>query len=418
MSKVLSIIFLVVTCSAFYFPINFWAFPMVNTKMLLAAIGLVIFIFTRLQRRTFGFKPDLFWVLILGLGVSLWSYATTTYNLTVDYVYVTYFVSMAVWLGGAYCVISLMRKVHGEVSLKLVLHYMALMCALQCVIALLMDNIPIFKEFIDSIVVADVEKLTESNRLYGIGASFDTAGIRFSCVLLGISYLFHNEQRRNYMTLYILLYLIIVVVGNMMSRTTIVGVAISIVYLVIVNHYNKAITFKGIKYFVGISLLLLLFCGVIVHLYQTNAEVRSLLRYGFEGFFNFFEYGTWETTSSNLLFNGLNVLPTNSKTWLIGDGFFADPTNPGIFYMGIDMGYLRYIYYFGLVGLSLFILYFIVSSYVIYNRNTKLALFVFLLFVIQLVVWVKIPTDIFAFYALLLLLTPNETASSKEIIIH
>ena len=311
-----------------------------------------------------------------------------------------------------------MRKVYGEASLKIVFHYLALMCASQCVIALLMDNIPIFKEFIDSIVVADVEKLTESNRLYGIGAAFDAAGIRFSCVLLGISYLFHNEQRRNYMTLYILLYLIIVVVGNMMSRTTIVGVAISIVYLVIVNHYNKAITFKGIKYFVGISLLLLLFCGVIVHLYQTNAEVRSLLRYGFEGFFNFFEYGTWETTSSNLLFNGLNVLPTNAKTWLIGDGFFADPTNPGTFYMGVDMGYLRFIYYFGLIGLSLFILYFIVSSYVIYNRNTKLALFVFLLFVIQLVVWIKIPTDIFAFYALLLLLTPNETSSSKEINIH
>ena len=65
MSKVLSIIFLVIICSAFYFPIRSWAFPMVNTKMLLAAIGLVIFVFTRLKRRTFGFKPDLFWGLIL-----------------------------------------------------------------------------------------------------------------------------------------------------------------------------------------------------------------------------------------------------------------------------------------------------------------------------------------------------------------
>ena len=39
---------------------------------------------------------------------------------------------------------------------------------------------------------------------------------------------------------------------------------------------------------------------------------------------------------------------------MIGDGYFADPFDPSAFYMGTDMGYIRFIFYCGMIGLAFF----------------------------------------------------------------
>ena len=88
---------------------------------------------------------------------------------------------------------------------------------------------------------------------------------------------------------------------------------------------------------------------------------------------------------------------------MIGDGYFADPYDPYKFYMGTDMGYLRLIFYCGLVGLFIFATYFACCTYVLCKRDMNLTLFFICLFMIQLIVWIKIPTDTFCFYALVLL---------------
>ena len=67
------------------------------------------------------------------------------------------------------------------------------------------------------------------------------------------------------------------------------------------------------------------------------------------------------------------------------------------------MGYIRFIFYCGVTGLAVFLAYFICCTYVLCKREKGLKLFFLCLFAIQLTVWVKIPTDIFCFYALLLL---------------
>ena len=55
------------------------------------------------------------------------------------------------------------------------------------------------------------------------------------------------------------------------------------------------------------------------------------------------------------------VFPDNLKTWLIGDGYFSNPYNidpyftgrfVGGYYMSTDVGYLRFIFYSGLVGIG------------------------------------------------------------------
>ena len=63
------------------------------------------------------------------------------------------------------------------------------------------------------------------------------------------------------------------------------------------------------------------------------------------------------------------VFPDNWVTWLIGDGYAANPMDKTLsffdpyytgpiyhgYYKGTDIGYLRYIFYFGLVGTFVFV---------------------------------------------------------------
>ena len=407
MKHILSVILLVIACSLYYFPVSLQALPSLNSKMVAAAIGLILFSWEHLKRKSASIRKDLFSILMLGLIFSLSSYFSVTYNSTNDMVYVSYFVSMCVWLGGAYCVIYLLRLIHGEVTLHTVFLYLGIMCAGQCVIAILIDNIPALANFVNTVFVgADPEYFEKNPRLYGIGAGFDTAGIRFSCVLLGLAYLIKEKGPQSKRNFYILLYLIIGTVGNMISRTTVVGVAISLFYIFIssLSWFKVRITGKNLLWGVGLCCSFILLYHIGIHMYNTMPGVHKAFDYGFEGFINLFETGTFSTHSSDLLLSHITeIWPENTKTWMIGDGYFADPYDPAAFYMGTDMGYVRFIFYCGVIGLSIFLLYFINCTYVLCKRWKNLTLFFLLLFVTQLVIWIKIPTDIFCFYALLLL---------------
>ena len=103
-----------------------------------------------------------------------------------------------------------------------------------------------------------------------------------------------------------------------------------------------------------------------------------------------------------------DIWPDNAKTWIIGDGYFADPYDPKKFYMGTDMGYVRFFFYCGVIGFFIFLTYFVCCTYILCKRWHKLTMLFMLLLVIQFIVWIKIPTDIFCFYALLLLADNNK----------
>ena len=157
--------------------------------------------------------------------------------------------------------------------------------------------------------------------------------------------------------------------------------------------------------------------AVCVVLYNTDPKARSLFRFGFEGFFSLVEKGHWETSSTDTL-QSMVVFPETLHTWLLGDGYFAnsryDPnylgntTDQG-FYMGTDVGYLRFIFYFGIPGL-LAMMGVIIYSTIVCARHFRQERFLFVLvLLVGLAVWFKVSTDIFLFFALFL-----SAASLKE----
>lgn len=421
MKNIFVAILLTIICSLYYFPITLKALPMINSKMFLAALGIALFAWEQIIRnRTLSIRKEMLLVLLFGLFVSLWSYCSVVYNNTSDFAYVTYFVSMSVWLGGAYTVIYVLKVVYGKVTYKLVFKYLTYVCTAQCVLALIIDHVPSFAIAVDSAVQQmSLEYYEKNPRIYGIGAAFDTAGIRFSCVLLAVAYLINNTRNEVERGICIATMVVISLVGNMISRTTVLGIVMASLYLMLANgSWLKAyITSKKILWVTGLFIMSVILYNLGSYMYVVNPGFREAFDYGFEGFINLFNTGEFATNSSDMLFRGLaseGLLPDNTKTWLIGDGWFNAPYSPGDFYAGTDSGYIVFIYYSGIIGLLMFVAYFTASTYLLCKRDMNMILFFFCVFLLQFLVWIKIPTDLFCFYALLLLVnSPSENIAGN-----
>lgn len=397
----------IILCSAYLFPFGFTVLPAgVNTKIAMAAIGL--FFVLRDMKKSLDIPVFLVGVVALGGVFSCIGLFSVYYNETSDYAYATYIISMLVWLSAAYTFVLSVARIHGYVSLRLIVNYLVAVCVLQCMLALVIAYYLPFKHLVDTYILqvaADTDFLNEVDRLYGIGAAVDLAGVRFAAVLVLMSVVLNIDPDlpSGTLVLYVSSFLIIVAVGNLISRTTIVGAALGIAYLI---SSSGILTFRirsrglAIGGVLAIGAVLLFAIGYF--LYVNVEDVRELLRYGFEGFFNWVEKGEWTTSSTEKL-NTMWVYPDNLKTWVIGDGLFTDPFGKG-YYMYTDIGYLRFIFYCGVIGLFLFCLFFIYVVRMVSGLFPAYRIAFFLLLLLGFLVWVKVSTDLFQFYALFLTL--------------
>ena len=412
---------LLIVTSFFFFPFEFTFLPGLNTKMLLAAMGLVLFVARAAASRSASLDRDFFVLIVFASIVSLSGIISVVYNATTDLSYASYVVSFFVWMGGAYFVVSSIRFLHGKVTPLMVINYLAVICVVQCVIALLISRNPLVKDFVDSFLGGDGFMGKLENRMYGIGCALDVAGLKFSCVLVAISFVVMNGlcQPKLQTTIYWIAYLVIAVVGNMIGRTTSVGVVVSLIYILV------HCIFYGYREFLKshvlpLLLLMVALLPLLIYLYNNSPKTREDLRFGFEGFFSLAETGRWETNSNNRL-SDMFVLPDNPKTWIIGDGYFDNPysdpnfngDNPTEFYKGTDVGYLRFIYYFGVIGLISFVVFFLVAFWECALRHRKYAILFLMILTINYIVWVKLSSDIFLIFSLFLCI-PSESDEGTE----
>ena len=398
----------------FYFPVEFVFLPGINTKMMEAVVGLVCVAWELIRRRSLDVSRGFLLLVASAASVSVASLLSITINHTPDAAYVTYLVSFSVWLSAAFAVCYLIKAVHGTINVPLVLNYLVTVCLVQGIFALWIDSSPSFSRRVDAIFLCGQEVARSVNRLYGIGALLDVAGLRFSVVLVGLAFYLTEVikpllpwERR----FYIVAFLAISVIGNMIARTTLVGTGIGAVVIMAFLLFKlndpdaprQSILFSWF----GLLTIGLIFCIV---LYNTNQNARANFRFAFEGFFSLAEKGRWEISSTEVL-KSMVIWPETIHTWLIGDGYFensrndinylGDSTDAG-FYMGTDVGYLRFLFYFGIVGL-IPMMSVIIGAAVVCFSYFKRERFLFLLaLAVGLIGWVKVSTDIFCFFALFL----------------
>lgn len=419
-------VLLTILTSFYFFPFEFTFLPGINTKMAMAGFGVILLGIDLARNRKSLVDRDFFQLSLWAAAVSLISFFAVVWNDTHDYTYATYLISMWVWVAGAYVVIRAIRGLHGGVSVERVCNYLIVVCTVQCLIAFAMSQIPALKHFVDSFLGSTGFMGKMEDRMYGIGASLDVAGSRFSVILVMIVYLMTRiaeTSRWKWLILYLMAFVIVTVIGNMMSRTTSVGAIVALCYLFWRSRIFTLHLTLGMRRLYGwLTAVLLVAIVGTAYGYQTNPAFRANLRFGFEGFFSLVEKGRWDVHSNEILKN-MYVFPDNTKTWLIGDGYFENPNvaepyyvgpNWGGYYKGTDVGYLRFIYYFGIIGLATFAIYMYKAGRIGMNRFPLSRSLFWVILTLNYVVWFKVSSDLFLVFALFLCIGAEENREYEQ----
>ena len=401
-----------ITCSYYSFDLAAWPGGP-NTKMIVAVIGLLWFGYDALLRRNVQL-PQVMIVGLLFAGLySIINIFAIEFNATDDYSYANYVTTFLVWIFSVYPAIALIRLTHGEVTLPLITYYLVATTLFQCLTGLIMDNNPSFDEFNAKIVAWDMDFYDRIGRIRCFSTALDFGGVRFSLVLILIMGMLGRDEsvRKSKGAMFYLLlsFFVIAGIGNMVARTTTVGVVVGLVILVIYM-FGSGPRLGGSGYIIGLFFVTLGLVSVVgVYLYNTDEYYYNLIRFAFEGFFNLVEKGEFTTDSTEVL-ESMWKWPSDTKSWIIGSGIY------GSWAYGTDIGYCRLILYSGLTGFVVFALSFVYYAYFFARKYPRYVwLFVGYL-AMTFIVWMKVSTDILMIYAFFFWFTAEESDRINGII--
>lgn len=420
-TKLFFVIFAVAVVSCYFFPFVPAILPLGNSKMILAVVGLVLLGINLTKKGNASIDYDFMTLSVWALVISLIAFISVTLNHTQDNTFTTYFMSMWVWLGGAYVVVCLIKSIHGGISIPILVNYLIAVCVLQCVLALVFDSNPTAAEWHSRTFTGEgYMGNTDENRLHGIGCSLDVAGFRFAAVICMSAFLlcWNYSKKSAWVSIFYLGSIcFITIVGNMMSRSTVLGTVVALIYILLASAVKR----ENNKLFLQLFLFATCASVICIYLYNEDAAFKENIRFGFEGFFSMAETGEWRTNSNDILKNMI-VWPDNLKTWIIGDGYINNPLDISLdtfdpyyvgptyhgYYKGTDIGYLRYIFYFGVIGLAAFSLYLIQVCKICMTRFRAFSLMFFLVLVVNFIEWFKVSTDLFVVFAPFLCISAKE----------
>lgn len=423
MKSIFRVIFCALIVDFFFFSSVFSFTAGYNSKLILGVLGIAVFVISGISGRSLSVSRQLIILTLLASCVSLASLISMNYNHTGDDVYLSYVISMLVWLSAAYMMIRSINFAYGKVTIEIAADYIIAVSVIQCAIALLGNIYEPVNNFI-KVLFPGTGWLDSVNRMYGIGdmTALDSGGIRYSiaCILCAYMLVRTGEDRTFGVPWYLFAFVFITIVGNMIARTTTVGAILGLVYLLISIFTRATAIVTKIRISGWMILVFTAMIIVSIWLYNTNDIIHKNLRFGFEGFFSMVETGHWRVNSNDKLLT-MYVLPDNQKTWIIGDGYFNNPDrDPNYigditegYYKNTDVGYLRFIYYFGIIGLIFFSIMILYAAYMCSKRNPgNLALFAVLL-LLNFIVWFKVATDCFFILAVFIALAYVRESSGQ-----
>jgi hypothetical protein len=171
---------------------------------------------------------------------------------------------------------------------------------------------------------------------------------------------------------------VLLVAGIFFSgRSAYFGIIVSAIYFIFYNRKSIYGKFKVIITFIiflllGILLFLLFFSNIVTLL------VEQIFPWAFEFFYKQAEHGNLETGSTNRLLEMWEAAKLiTPEIFIFGEGYFTDPVT-GKYFHRIDVGYLRNIFYWGIIGTAVVYCYQIfVFRQIFMSHNKEKKQFVF-----------------------------------------
>lgn len=389
--------------SAYLFPFSVTFLPHgINSKIIVAVFGILAFAFNGIRNKGLNISEPTLFAGLLATVFSAWCLFSVTEGNTYDMTYASYIVSFVTWMFGAYGVCAALSLIFGEANLDLIVRFLALASVFQCIMAVIIDNNLAVSLFVDRFLDDKLDFYKSGHRLYGIGAAVDPAGIRFSSVLVMMAHQFATSKEVHsnslYQTSLLVGYTVIVVIGAVISRTTLVGACLGLGYMIIYLFRMRKggfATTRMIQIFFWFFIVLIAIVMVSVYLYRSSFTFQGYVRFGFEAFFNWVETGEFRTSSTDTLIQTMWVWPEDLRTWIIGRGTY------GVYQNNTDIGYCNFTFYCGLIGLAIFSFYFLYCHLVLNRKFNNFLVPSIFLVILTFTIWLKVTTDIFYLNALL-----------------
>lgn len=377
MSKMISllhikylIIIIILLIYLFFLKIKFFPYYLVVLLLLLGVYSLC----TEISKLRVKRKYIIYFTLTSLMF--LWSVFSIAANYTYDYYYpkeviflgVIYFIS-------AFAVKSIFKIIKFDYNIKTISFFLIITTVIQLLLSFAINSSSVFLSLVyavfefDSIIGFEMAKDFSESRFIGFGTSFFGLGVFYSYILIIFAYYIKKYVRPKYYNISLLVYFLMFIAALLFSRTSIVGFVLSLFIL---------FSFKNlIKAFLSLFFLFLLSPLILLD----NIFDNDKIAFGLDFIFNFKD--SQAASSLDALIGMYSKLPDNMLTWILGDAKYREPTNVGFsgYYKHIDVGYLRVLFYSGIIGLFLFIL---VNSYIIFNsfKDKFLAMMLFLCFLI------------------------------------
>lgn len=262
----------------------------------------------------------------------------------------------------SYCIYYITKRFCKVISFYVITRYFLMTLVVQSVIAIVMfvnQPICLFLFDLQGIdLTSRVIKMYFGVRLIGLGCFYFGAGAIYGLGLIAIMPFMLKAKNKQQLIKLILLYVYIFIVGIFFARTAMIGCVFSIVYLIFCILIPKMCN-KVFLVFRQFIIYLTVFGIALVFIYTSSPKLQKdygdIIDFGFEAFINLVENGELSTASSDGLTEyHLSIWPQNQKTYYIGDMRW---TKGDSYYGDSDVGYVRLLFYFGVPGVILFLLY-------------------------------------------------------------
>lgn len=378
MRKIILTIILQIIIFYVIFPqaISFFGYSFIFTS---GALGLALFInngnpFREVLSIIGYYMPIFFACLVAGFMISFYD------NYILDYPK-----SQIAWVFSSYLIVYLFFYIYPRGTLIQFSYLIIGSIFLQCIISVAMYQNEGARDFFNSLQMMDAVNAykredTEGARLLGYGIAFFGSGIVCGVGLILLVFV-TMMQKLNLLKLAIhaAAYAFIFYVGLLSARTTVVGLAASIILFAILLLTGKS-TMKQSLHFVGICIVLGSIGYTLCYLYFPEFS-----DWAFELFINYEETGELRTQSSDGI-EHMFELPRNFHQWIFGVG--------GMAYWGPDVGYTRLLFYFGLPGTLAYFFYQFMLMKMCATRNTAFNMTLVVLFAYNLALNVKGLSDL------------------------
>lgn len=332
----------------YLYPISVHIFP-VSTDIVLHAVSIAYLI---LFKRCV-FSVDHYRLSVLSITIIILSIFFTTINGAFDFSLVKKFIASLLFIPSSIFVVDLIKKVIPDFSEITILEWIVYVTLGQAIISLLLFVQPVLMDAWLSIM-----KLTDAGETIASGSAnyrliafakyqFANMAVMYGVALLCMITIAFSEKStfyNNHKLMYFVTLLLICIAGILSARTFFVILLIAILYTSFLLWKKKG--FRAIFY-VGFLCFLIILVGTVIISTMEGSEYARTYQWMFEWLINLQNYGELGTDSTSTL-NSMYIYPTQIKTWLVGDGFFCN--SDGTFYMSTDAGYIRSLFYWGIIG--------------------------------------------------------------------